>query len=91
MADEQAAEGSYGKMLLGKTPKGKEIYMVRHYNKTVRFIEFGTGGQLPECLQGGFSSIQIAQDKADAYLARLEKKEIDESGKELKKAKAKAK
>jgi hypothetical protein len=86
----QEAEGSYGNILLGTTPKGKEIYMVRKYNKTVRFIEFGSGGQLPECLQGGFSSIQIAQDKVDAYLARLKKKDIDESGKELK-VKAKAK
>lgn len=90
MVDEQAAEGSYGKVLLGTTPKGKEIYMVRQYNKTVRFIEFGSGGQMPECLQGGFSSIQIAQDVTNAYLARLKNKDIDESGKELK-VKAKAK
>ena len=89
MADAQEAAGSYGKVLLGTTPKGKEIYMVRHHNKTVRFIEFGSGGSMPETLQGGFSSIQIAQDKVDSYLARLVKKEIDEAGKELKKAKAK--
>ncbi len=89
MAEEQAAEGSYGKVLLGETPKGKEIYMVRKYNKTVRFIEFGSGGVLPECLQGGFSSIQIAQDVTNSYLARLARKDIDESGKELRKAKAK--
>lgn len=88
MADAQTAEGSYGKVLLGTTPKGKEIYMVRHHNKTVRFIEFGSGGSMPETLQGGFSSIQIAQDKVDSYLSRLVKKEIDEAGKELKKAKA---
>ena len=89
MADAQTAEGSYGKVLLGTTPKGKEIYMVRHHNKTVRFIEFGSGGSMPDTLQGGFSSIQIAQDKVDSYLARLVKKEIDEAGKELKKVKAK--
>lgn len=91
MAEERAVEGkgSYGKVFLGKTPKGKEIYMVRKYNQTVRFIEFGTGGQLPECLEGGFSSIQIAQDKANAYIARLVNKDIDELGKELKKAAAK--
>lgn len=82
-------EGSYGNMLLGVTPKGKEIYMVRRYNKTVRFIEFSSGGQLPECLQGGFSSIQIAQDIVDSYLVRLKRKDIDESGKELKVKKAK--
>ena len=89
MADAQAAVGSYGKTFLGTTPKGKELYMVRQHNKTVRFIEFGSGGQLPECLQGGFSSIQIAQDKVNDYLARLGRKDIDESGKELKQAKAK--
>lgn len=90
MADAQIVEGSYGNVLLGTTPKGKEIYMVRKYNKTVRFIEFGSGGQLPECLQGGFGSIQIAQDTVNSYLARLKKKDIDESGNELK-VKAKAK
>jgi len=89
MAEERAVDDSYGKVLLGTTPKGKEIYMVRKINHTVRFIEFGSGGQLPDCLEGGFSSIQIAQDKADAYLARLVNKEIDEAGKELRKAKAK--
>jgi hypothetical protein len=90
MVEEQAAEGSYGKVLLGETPKGKEIYMVRKYNQTVRFIEFGSGGELPACLQGGFSSIQIAQDVTNSYLARLANKDIDEMGKELK-GKAKAK
>lgn len=91
MAEERVVEdrGSYGKVLLGKTPKGKEIYMVRKYNQTVRFIEFGTGGQLPACLEGGFSSIQIAQDVTNAYLQRLMNKDIDELGKELKKAAAK--
>lgn len=84
MAEELAADGSYGKVLLGTTPKGKEIYMIRKANKTVRFIAFGDGGQLPESLQGGFSSIQIAQDKATAFIAQLEKKEVDESGKKLK-------
>ena len=84
MADVHAVEDSYGKVLLGTTPKGKEIYMVRKCNKTVRFIAFGDGGQLPESLQGGFSSIQIAQDKADAFIAQLKKKEIDEEGKKTK-------
>ena len=88
MADVQEVEGSYGNVLLGTTPKGKEIYMVRQYNKTVRFIAFKSGGQLPETLQGGFSSIQIAQDKVNDYLARIASKSIDETGKELKKSKA---
>ena len=89
MADVQEATDSYGKMLLGTTPKGKEIYMVRKYNRTVRFIEFGSGGQLPECLEGGYSSIQLAQKTVTDYLTRVEAKQIDEAGKEIKKAKAK--
>lgn len=89
MADAHEATDSYGKMLLGTTPKGKEVYMVRKYNRTVRFIEFGSGGQLPECLQGGYSSIQLAQKAVTDYLDRVETKQIDEAGKELKKAKAK--
>jgi hypothetical protein len=89
MADVQEATDSYGKMLLGTTPKGKEVYMVRKYNRTVRFIEFGSGGQLPECLEGGYSSIQLAQKAVTDYLDKIESKQIDEAGKELKKAKAK--
>lgn len=89
MADVQEAADSYGKIILGTTPKGKEIYMVRKYNKTVRFIEFGSGGQLPECLGGGYSSIQLAQKSVTDYLERIETKQIDEAGIELKKAKAK--
>jgi len=89
MADAHEATDSYGKMLLGTTPKGKEVYMVRKYNKTVRFIEFGSGGQLPDCLEGGFSSIQLAQQCVTDYLNRIASKSIDETGKELKQAKAK--
>jgi len=89
MADAHEATDSYGKMLLGTTPKGKEIYMVRKYNRTVRFIEFGSGGQLPDCLEGGFSSIQLAQQCVTNYLDRIASKGIDEAGMELKKAKVK--
>ncbi len=69
-----------GKKFLGETPKGKELYMVRYPNKTVRFIVFGSGGQLPACLDGGYSSIGLAQRAVDSYLAKLEAKEMKEDG-----------
>lgn len=85
MAEEAQAEGSYGKVLLGVTPKGKEIFMVRHYGKTIRFIEFGSGGQIPECLGGGFSSIRDAQKAADSYLLKIADKTLTEDSKSTKK------
>jgi len=85
MEEQHAVDGN--KVLLGTTPKGKEIYMVRKPNMTVRFIEFGSGGILPKQLLGGFSSIQLANDAVQSFIAKLEAKQIDESGKVLKQAK----
>ena len=87
MAEQRAVDGN--KVLLGTTPKGKEIYMVRKYNMTVRFIEFGSGGILPDMLRGGYSSIQLAQDSVDSFIAKLAAKQVDEEGNSLKKDKSK--
>ena len=86
MADVQApADSRCAKVLLGTTPNGKEIYLVRVPNKSVRNIAFGSGGQLPPQLEGGFSSVAAATKVVDSYIAKLEAKEIDASGKKLKK------
>lgn len=68
------------KDLLGTTEAGKEIYLVHKANCSVRVIAFGSGGQLPEQLQGGFSSIKEALDVTDSYLAKVEAKEIKVDG-----------
>lgn len=73
------------KILLGTTPNGKEIYLVRKPNKSVRFIEFGTGGQLPVMLSGGFSDRTIAQGIVNSYLAKLAAKEEEEEPEDKKK------
>ncbi len=72
------------KMLLGATPRGKKIYYVRKPLKTIRFIAFGDGGQLPPMLEGGFSSCKAAQTAVDNYLAKMKKGDIDEAGFEVK-------
>ena len=68
------------KKLLGTTEAGKEIYLVRKPNCSVRMIAFGSGGQLPEQLAGGFSSIQAAQHVVESYLAKVKAKEIKVDG-----------
>ena len=73
MVEEREAEGRG--ILMGATPKGKEIYMVRKHNKTVRFLQLGSGGKLPEELEGGYSSIRIAQTVVNDYIAMLVKAE----------------
>jgi len=54
---------------LGKTKGGKELVLTRKPNCSVRLIQFTSGGQLPECLQGGYSSISSAQEAVAAYLS----------------------
>lgn len=68
------------KVLLGTTPNGKSLYYVRRPLKSVRFIAFGDGGQLPAMLAGGFSSQRAAKNMVDSYLAKMVTKEIDEEG-----------
>lgn len=79
MADAQLVGGKY---LLGTTANGKQIFYGRKDGKSVRFIEFGDGGEVPYMLSGGYNSIRAAQSQVDAYLAQKEPK--------VKKKKAKA-
>lgn len=59
---------------LGRTPKGKAINYVKKENASIRFIEFGSGGELPKILQGGFSSVHHARMAVSSYLKSLEPK-----------------
>ena len=54
--------------LLGVTAEGKELWMKREPGKPLRAICFKGGGKLPECLLGGFSSIQMAKVAVEAYI-----------------------
>ena len=56
---------------LGVTDGGKDIYLIRKPNCSVRVIAFGDGGQLPDCLGGGYSSVSAAQGMVDSYLAKV--------------------
>ena len=73
MADEQ---GRIVRVLeeLGVTPNGKAINYVKKENASIRFIEFGSGGELPKILQGGFSSVHAARQAVSCYLKSLEAK-----------------
>lgn len=73
MAEEVEAVDSkiYHSEILGTTPAGKEIYLVRRHGCPLRKLAFGTGGQLPEHLQGGYSSIREAQNAATDYIKSL--------------------
>ena len=69
MADvQEVVDNSYLTVLLGTTVEGKELWMKRTPGKPLRKICFKGGGKLPECLEGGFSSIQIATVAVDNYL-----------------------
>ena len=80
MRDVQEVEDSDNKVLLGTTSNDKEIYLVRKPNCSVRMIAFGSGGQLPQQLSGGFSSLSAALHATNAYLAKVKAKEIKVDG-----------
>ncbi len=71
-------------VLLGTTPNGKEIHMVRVDNASVRYIMFKDGGKLPQQLLGGYSSIRMAKAAVDAYVDLLTRKVIRDDGTEIK-------
>lgn len=81
MVDGQAVVDKEGKVLLGTTKAGKQLFYAAKAGKSVRFICFGDGGQLPAMLDGGYSSVRAAQEMVDSYLAK-------EAAKGKKKAKA---
>jgi len=58
---------------LGTTPNGKVLNYVKKENASIRFIAFKDGGQLPEMLQGGFSSVHAARNAVNSYLKSLDK------------------
>ena len=76
-------------VLLGTTDGGKDINLVRKPNCSVRKIEFGSGGQLPEQLEGGFSSVAAATRAVESYLAKVKGKEIKVDGTKYSASKAK--
>jgi hypothetical protein len=83
-AEVEAVDKAYLRDLLGVTPNGKEIYMMRKPNAPLRRIAFGSGGQLPECLEGGYSSVLMAQSAVDSYIAELEDAAAKQKGRKSK-------
>lgn len=68
MADVQEAVDSNLTAYLGTTAEGKELWMQRKPGAALRKICFKGGGKLPEILEGGFSSIQVAKVAVEAYI-----------------------
>ncbi len=72
MAEVHEAVGNLS-AYLGVTAEGKELWMQRKPGAPLRTICFKNGGKLPECLEGGFSSIQMATVAVEDYIkAKLE-------------------
>ena len=87
MADAQTVvDNQYLTVHLGTTAEGKELWMQRLPNCPVRKIAFKNGGQLPECLLGGFSTIQVAKVAVEAYIQAKA-----DAGKAVKKGRATSK
>ncbi len=69
MADvQEAVDSSYLTVQLGTTAEGKELWLQRKPGAPLRHICFKGGGKLPKCLEGGFSSIQVATVAVEDYI-----------------------
>ena len=88
MEDKQEVVGRQSNLTayLGVTAEGKELWMQRKTGAPLRNICFKLGGKLPECLEGGFSSIQVAKTAVEAYV-----KAKADAGKAVKKGRATSK
>lgn len=84
VAEVEAVDKIELRELLGTTENGKEIYLVRRPNCSVRMIAFGSGGKLPKQLEGGFSSVQAARHVVSSYLAKVKHKQIKLDGTTIK-------
>ncbi len=65
---QEVVDNSYLTVQLGTTAEGKELWMQRKPGAPLRTICFKGGGKLPECLQGGFSTIQVAIVAVESYI-----------------------
>ena len=66
------ADNRQTETLMGTTPGGKTIVLVRKKNTSIRVLQFKQGGALPEELQGGFSSVASAQSIVRRYIKVLQ-------------------
>lgn len=54
---------------LGTTPSGKVLEAYMQENKCMYRMRFTSGGEIPEMLQGDFTSVGECKLKADVWLA----------------------
>jgi hypothetical protein len=64
------------------TPNGKEIQIQRDPKSAQYFIQFGSGGELPEELGGIFTSQLFAETAINKYLEKQETKKSKAESKE---------
>ena len=64
------------------TPNGKEIHIQRDPRSAQYFIQFGSGGELPEELTGIFTNELFAETAINKYLEKQETKKAKADAKE---------
>lgn len=57
------------KIFLGKTQNDKELFLVSREKQVMMRIEFGTGGEIPKTLSGGYTNRDAAKRAVTTYLA----------------------
>lgn len=53
-----------------QTPKGKVVEVVKHIQGSLWKAQFASGGELPTCLNGSWTSKHQAEESVRAYLEK---------------------
>jgi len=70
-----------------KTPNGKQLRILPRDNKMIFDISFVGGGEIPPIIQGGFTSITVAEAQIKKYLDQQTFRKIKKDGPPKKKSK----
>lgn len=60
------------KLVVGKTPAGKELQIVRNPTTNMFHLQYSTGGEVPRELRDPWNNLEMLRVKATRYLEELE-------------------
>ena len=59
------------KLVVGVTPSGKTLQIVRNTSTNMFMLQYTTGGEVPEDLRGPWNNLDMLKSRSDVYLNSL--------------------
>lgn len=63
-----------GKVVVGDTTYGKTLTVARDRVNNLWFVQYTSGGEIPESLRGGWNDLNLVKTKCLQYLETLKSK-----------------